>query len=103
MFKGLFDLQDEGIIKDFLKDDHHVQIRDSVRNVLKNDKIEKEITNNEDLLNAFKKYSNLEISDLLYASIAFRYSLYLRFTISLRASLLNGASSSYLVFCFIIT
>ena len=56
MFKGLFDLQDEGIIKDFLKDDHHVQIRDSVRNVLKNDKIEKEITNNEDLLNAFKKY-----------------------------------------------
>ena len=63
MFKGLFDLQDEGIIKDFLKDDHHVQIRDSVRNVLKNDKIEKEITNNEDLLNAFKKYSNLEIKD----------------------------------------
>lgn len=61
MFKGLFDLQEEGIIKDFLKDDHHVQIRDSVRNVLKNEKIEKDINNNEDLLNAFKKYSNLEI------------------------------------------
>lgn len=49
MFKGLFDLHEEGIIKDFLKDDHRIQIRNSVKKFAN----EKELTNYEDMIKEF--------------------------------------------------
>lgn len=57
MFKGLFDLNEEGIIKDFLKDDHRIQIRTTVKKSVP----EKELSNFEDMI---KEFNNLFKSKL---------------------------------------